>query len=97
MLDALDEALPLLEGAVSLSGELGVKAYLPLWKTHLAEGLLAAGQIARAKVHAEEALELAITHQEHGHHAWALRICGEVAAQDGGGGWKRPRPTSRRH
>ncbi len=85
MLDALDEALPLLEEAVSRTGELGVKAYLALWKTHLAEGLLAAGQKARAKVHAEEALDLAIAHQERGHQACALRICGEVAAQDGTG------------
>ena len=83
MLDAVDEALPLLEEAVVRTGELGVKAYLALWKTHLAEGLLAAGQNARAKVHAEEALELAIAHQEHGHQAWALRVCGDVASQDG--------------
>ena len=96
MLDALDEALPLLEEAVSRTGELGVKAYLALWKTHLAEGLLAAGQKARAKVHAEEALDLAIAHQERGHQAWALRICGEVAAQDGTAGWKRPKPISPR-
>jgi class 3 adenylate cyclase/tetratricopeptide (TPR) repeat protein len=83
MLDALDEALPLLEDAVSRTGELGVKAYLALWKTHLAEGLLAAGQLARAKVQAEEAVELAIAHQERGHQAWALRVCGEVAEQQG--------------
>ncbi len=86
MLDALDEGLPLLEEAASRTGELGIKAYLALWKTHLAEGLLAAGQIARAKVHAREALELSIAHQERAHQAWALRICGEVAAQDDEGG-----------
>jgi len=83
MLDALDEALPLLEDAVGRTVELGIKAYLALWKTHLAEGLLGAGRTARAKVHAHEALELAIAHQERGHQAWALRVCGEVAAQDG--------------
>jgi tetratricopeptide (TPR) repeat protein len=83
MLDALDEGLPLLEEAVRLTAELGVKAHLPLWKAHLAEGLLAAGQTERARLQAQEALELAVAHQERGHQAWTLRLLGEIAAQDG--------------
>ena len=83
MLDALDEGLPLLEGAVNLTTELGLKAYLPLWKVHFAEGLLAAGERDRAKSQAVDAFELALAHQEDGHRAWALRLLGEIEAQDG--------------
>jgi class 3 adenylate cyclase/tetratricopeptide (TPR) repeat protein len=86
MLDALDEALPLLEDAVERTGELGIKAYLALWQTHLAEGLLAAGRIERARALAEQALQLAIAHHERGHQAWALKVCGDVAAQQGEAG-----------
>src|SRR4029450_13179164 len=39
-----DEGLPLLEEGVRLSEELGIRAYLALWTTQWAEGLLIAGE-----------------------------------------------------
>jgi hypothetical protein len=59
---------------------LGVRVYLPLWTTQLAEGLLAAGQIERAGAVARRALELAVAHKERGHQAWALGLLGELSA-----------------
>ncbi len=75
-----DEALHLLEDGVALSEALGVKAYLALWKAHLAEGLLATGQADRALATAQEALELALAHKERGHEAWVHRLLGEIAS-----------------
>jgi predicted ATPase/class 3 adenylate cyclase len=80
-----DEALHLLEEGVALSEELGIKAYLALWTTHLAEGLLAAGQMERALATAQQALDLARAHKERGHQAWAFRLLGEIVSQGGSG------------
>jgi tetratricopeptide (TPR) repeat protein len=73
------EGLPLLREGVGRTERLGVNAYLALWRTHLAEGLLGAGEPARAHAEAEEALRLAIAHKERGHQAHALRLMGEIA------------------
>ena len=76
----VDEGLRLLDDGVSLTEDLGVRAYLALWTAHLGEGLAAAGQIDRARTVAERALDLALRHKERGHQAWALRLLGEIAA-----------------
>lgn len=75
------EGLPLLEEGVSLTEGLGVKAYLALWTAHLAKGLLAAGEVARALTVAQRALDLALTHKEEGHRAWTLRLLGDIQAR----------------
>jgi tetratricopeptide (TPR) repeat protein len=76
----VDEGLALLEEGVSRTEALGVRAYLPLWTAQLAEGLLAAGQIERARAVAQRALELALVHKERGHHARGLKLLGDVLA-----------------
>jgi tetratricopeptide (TPR) repeat protein len=65
---------------VSLAEGLGVRAYLALWTANLGEGLLAAGQVERARATGQRALELALAHRERGHQAWALKLLGDVAA-----------------
>ncbi len=64
--------LRLLEDGVSLSKQLGVKAYLSAWTGNLAQGQLAAGQREIAQTTAQEALELAREAGERGHEAYAL-------------------------
>jgi len=81
LLGRLEEGLPLLEAGVARSEELGVKAYLALWTTHLGEGLLAAGQTDRAMAVAHRALDLARAHKERGHRAWALRLLGKICSR----------------
>jgi tetratricopeptide (TPR) repeat protein len=76
-----EDALPLLEDGVRLSEELGVKAYLASWTVNLAGGLLAAGDVPRARETAQRALDLALAHKERGHQAYALRLLGEIAAR----------------
>jgi tetratricopeptide (TPR) repeat protein len=83
LLNPSEEAVSLLEKGVALSEELGIKAYLALWTTYLAEGLLAVGQAERALATAQQALDLALAHKERGHQAWAHRLLGEIAFQGG--------------
>jgi class 3 adenylate cyclase/tetratricopeptide (TPR) repeat protein len=75
-----DEGLRLLEDGVALTEALGVRAYLALWTVHLGQGVLAAGQLERARTVAQRALELSLTHRERGHQAWALHLLGDIAA-----------------
>ncbi len=79
LLGRIEEGLHLLEDGVTLTEELGVRAYLSLWTANLGEGLLAAEQVERARTVAQRALELALRHKERGHQAWALRLLGDVA------------------
>ena len=81
LLGRQDEGLRLLEDGVSLSEALGVRAYLALWTAHLGEGLLATGQPERARTVAQRALDLARSHRERGHQAWALLLLGDIAAR----------------
>ena len=74
----LDEALPLLRDGVHLSEVLGVNAYLALWMLNLAEGQMAAGQLDQARETARHALDLAVSHKERGHQAWAWRLMGDL-------------------
>ena len=80
LLGKLGEAMPLLRDGVHLSEALGVNAYLALWTLNLAEGLMTAGQLDQARETARHALDLAVSHKERGHEAWALRLLGELSA-----------------
>jgi class 3 adenylate cyclase/tetratricopeptide (TPR) repeat protein len=82
LLGRKDEGLELLEAGVRLTRNLGIQAYLSLWTAHLAEGLLLAGQREQAREVAERAIDLAFSHGEPGHQAWALRILGEILSRD---------------
>jgi tetratricopeptide (TPR) repeat protein len=79
----LDEAMPLLQDGVHLSEVLGINAYLALWTLHWAEGLMAAGEDERAREMAQHALDLARSHKERGHQAWAWRLLGDLASRMG--------------
>jgi tetratricopeptide (TPR) repeat protein len=79
----LDQALPLLEDGVHLSEVLDVKAYLALWTLNWAEGLMVAGEDERAREKAQHALDLAESHKERGHQAWAHRLLGDLASRRG--------------
>src|SRR5258706_12571162 len=76
-----EEGMRLLEDGVSLTEELGVRAYLALWTTNLGEGLAAAGQLERAQSVAQRALDLALRHKERGHQPGARRLMGELASR----------------
>ncbi len=76
-----DEGVRLLEEAVALSEQLGVKVYLALWYAQLAEGLLATGKAEVALTAAERALELTFVHKEQGHQAWCDLLLGSIAAR----------------
>src|SRR5258708_39438884 len=80
LLGRVEEGMRLLEDGVTLTEELGVRAYLSLWTANLGEGLAAARQLDRARTVAQQALDLALRHKERGHQAWALRLMGEVAS-----------------
>jgi tetratricopeptide (TPR) repeat protein len=71
------EALPLLEQDTStryISGQ-------PLGVVSLSEGYLLAGRMDDAIKLADRALEIACTHKERGHQAYALRLLGDIAAR----------------
>jgi tetratricopeptide (TPR) repeat protein len=79
-LDRKQDGLALLDEAVRMSDQVGIKAYLSRWVALLGEGLLAAGEVSRAGEAAERSLALARSHAERGHEAAALRLLGDVAA-----------------
>ena len=80
LLGRVEEGMRLLEDGVTLTEELGVRAYLSLWTANLGEGLAAARQLDRARTVAQQALDLALRHKERGHQAWALRLMGELSS-----------------
>jgi class 3 adenylate cyclase/tetratricopeptide (TPR) repeat protein len=49
----------------------------------LAEGYLLAGRLEEARRAVGQALDFASTHDEAGHHAWAIRLTGEIALAAG--------------
>ncbi|HYB69131.1 MAG TPA: adenylate/guanylate cyclase domain-containing protein, partial [Candidatus Bathyarchaeia archaeon] len=82
-LGEIDEGLALLEESVSRDEALGVRAHLALWTAQLAEGFLVAGQVERARVTGERAIDLAVAHKEPAHRARSLKLLGDVAASAG--------------
>jgi predicted ATPase/class 3 adenylate cyclase len=81
LLGRLDEALPLLEGAVPQSAAMNTMAAHALLVAYLSQGYLHAGRIQDATDQAGRALAYSRVHQERGHEAWVLRLLGEIAAR----------------
>jgi class 3 adenylate cyclase/tetratricopeptide (TPR) repeat protein len=78
----VDEALPYLEQGVEESESAGRAAFLSLGTAWLAEAYLFSGRIDDARRMAERANELSRQHKERGHEAWALKLLGDIAAQE---------------
>jgi transcriptional regulator with AAA-type ATPase domain/tetratricopeptide (TPR) repeat protein len=74
------EAIALLEEALERSLAMNLVSGQSLVVAALAEAHLVAGELARAGSLSEQAVQLARRHREGGHEAWALHICGAVAA-----------------
>src|SRR5438128_213591 len=81
-LDRKDDGIALLRDGVRRAESLGVMAYLSRWMLHLAEGLLATGDTAAARVAADRAMALALTPGERAHEAMAWRVLGDVSAKE---------------
>ncbi|HTN73012.1 MAG TPA: AAA family ATPase [Methylomirabilota bacterium] len=78
----LDEAIPLMEKADEETGLIGRKAGQSLriaWHGYVN---LLAGRIDEAKKLAERAFELSQESHEEGHHAWTLKLLGDIAASN---------------
>jgi predicted ATPase/class 3 adenylate cyclase len=76
----LAEGLPLLEQAVRQAEQLKVVFRYALWLAWLGEAHLLAGRLDEANRFAEAATARSVAHKEAGHHAYALRLIGEIAA-----------------
>jgi class 3 adenylate cyclase/tetratricopeptide (TPR) repeat protein len=74
-------ALPLLEQAVEQVTSVRHGVFLPRWTIQLSEGYLLAGRIEAAMIEAQRALTLARDSKQRGLEAWALRLLGQVEAQ----------------
>jgi class 3 adenylate cyclase/tetratricopeptide (TPR) repeat protein len=81
-LDRKDDGIALLRDGVRRAESLGIMAYLSRWMLHLAEGLLATGDVAAARVTADRAMALALAHGERAHEAMAWRVLGDVSARE---------------
>ena len=75
------EALPLLEQAVEQATSGRQRFLLPRFTTQLSEGYLLAGRIEAAMTEAQRALTLARDSKQRGLEAWALRLFGQIEAQ----------------
>jgi tetratricopeptide (TPR) repeat protein len=73
--------LPLLKEAVNQAAEMRMVVYGSPFCASLGEAYLLAGRVKEATRLAERALELAQTHRQRGHEAWALRLLGEIAVR----------------
>ena len=82
MLDRKDDGIALLRDGVRRAESLGVMAYLSRWMLHLAEGLLAIGDVTAARATADRAMALALAHGERAHEAMAWRVLGDVSARE---------------
>jgi tetratricopeptide (TPR) repeat protein len=75
------EGIPLLERAVEQAALMHLIPWQALWIAELGEAYLLAGRLDEATTQAQRALDLSRAHQEQGHEAWALRLLGEIHAQ----------------
>ena len=76
----IDDAIALLDTVVAQTATMGawfdhIIAIVPLGEAHLL-----AGNLDEARRLGERAVDVCVTHRERGHHAWTLRLLGEVAA-----------------
>ena len=77
----LSQALPLLAEAVKQHAELRLMGVHSLFVAWQGEAQLLAGQTEEALESARDAVDLAVTHHERGHEAWARWLLAEIAAQ----------------
>jgi class 3 adenylate cyclase/tetratricopeptide (TPR) repeat protein len=77
----ITEALALLEQAVQQTTATRRQDGRSIWVCHQSEAMLLAGRPEEALALTQQALELARTHQERGHQAYALRLLGAIAAR----------------
>jgi class 3 adenylate cyclase/tetratricopeptide (TPR) repeat protein len=87
------DAIALLEPVVAQTATMGawfdhIIAIVPLGEAHLL-----AGNLAEARRLGERAVDACVAYRERGHHAWALRLLGEVA----GAGSAAERAVAERH
>ena len=75
------DSLALLKRTIEVDAVRTAQAEISLWWGWLAEAYLANGQPAEAAALAKRALDLAVSHGERGHQAWALRLQAELAAE----------------
>jgi tetratricopeptide (TPR) repeat protein len=75
----MDDALSLLTQAMEQT--MARVEYQALCSLHLGEAYLLAGRLEEAHTLTEQALALARGHQERGQQAYALRLCGDIAAR----------------
>jgi tetratricopeptide (TPR) repeat protein len=75
------EAFPLLEQAEQRGAAMATRGGQALRVGYVSEAYLRAGRMPEAVHLAGRALALARAHQERGYQAWALRLLGEIAAQ----------------
>jgi class 3 adenylate cyclase/tetratricopeptide (TPR) repeat protein len=76
------EGAPLLEQSVRQAEALKVVFRYALWLTWLGEAYVLGGRLDDALALAQRAANLAEAHHERGHLAYALRLLGEIAAQN---------------
>jgi tetratricopeptide (TPR) repeat protein len=74
------EAVPLLEQAEQQGAALKIVGGQSLLLGYVSEAYLLAGRMQEPGQLAGRALDLARTHKERGHEAWALRLLGEIAS-----------------
>ena len=74
-------ALPLLEQAVAQATAMHLMLYYALAVASLSEAYLLADNVEQAHEHAVRALALCQAHKEEGHHAWVLRLLGDIAVR----------------
>jgi class 3 adenylate cyclase/tetratricopeptide (TPR) repeat protein len=77
----LTAALPLLEQAVEQNTAMRLMVYHARWAADLSDAYLLAGRLEDARGMVGRALQLADDHQQRGHQAYALRLVGEMYAQ----------------
>jgi class 3 adenylate cyclase/tetratricopeptide (TPR) repeat protein len=76
------DAIPLLTQAMEQTIATEMGGYQTLCTLPLGQAYLLAGRLQEAQALAERALALARKHQERAHEAYALRLLGDIAAQD---------------
>jgi tetratricopeptide (TPR) repeat protein len=73
------DAVPLLTQALEQATATAMASHQALCRLSLSEAQILAGRLAEAHALVEHTLALAREHQERGHHAYALRLLGDIA------------------
>jgi class 3 adenylate cyclase/tetratricopeptide (TPR) repeat protein len=76
----VEEACFILERANAYTESIDFMAFYPFGLTYLSGAYLRQGDVDKAQALAERAAELTLRYRQHGYHAWALLMLGEVAS-----------------